>query len=296
MPEGPSLVILRDEAAKFAGRKVLEAGGNSRTIDPQLLAGCVLKEIRTFGKNFLLRFPKRTLRVHFMLWGSYRVDEERAGATPRVFLRFRNGSIAFYACSVRWLDGELAEAYDWSADVMSDAWDPAAALRRLAERPEQLVCDALLDQNLFAGVGNIIKNEVLFRIRVHPGSTLGALPKKKLRELVAQAREYSFDFLKWKKAYVLKKHWQAHRQTTCPRCAVALERRHLGRTHRRTFWCESCQVRYGDIDLDAVEPLYAPRRRARKTAAKSAPRRTARKTVTKAAPRRTRATAKGKNT
>jgi hypothetical protein len=49
--------------------------------------------------------------------------------------------------------------------------------------PDALVCDALLDQNVFAGVGNIIKNEVLFRIRVHPLSKLGALPAHKLRAL-----------------------------------------------------------------------------------------------------------------
>ena len=43
-------------------------------------------------------------------------------------------------------------------------------------QPDTLVCDALLDQDLFAGVGNIIKNEVLFRTRVHPESTIGDLP------------------------------------------------------------------------------------------------------------------------
>ncbi|MER3465444.1 MAG: endonuclease, partial [Chitinophagaceae bacterium] len=39
-----------------------------------------------------------------------------------------------------------------------------------------MVNDALLDQEIFSGVGNIIKNEVLYRIEVHPLSTIGALP------------------------------------------------------------------------------------------------------------------------
>jgi len=52
-----------------------------------------------------------------------------------------------------------------------------------------------LDQNIFAGVGNIIKNEVLFRICVHPGSKVGKLPAKQLNALVKEARNYSFDFL-----------------------------------------------------------------------------------------------------
>ncbi len=110
--------------------------------------------------------------------------------------------------------------------------------------PDTLACDALLDQAIFAGVGNIIKNEVLFRIRVHPLSTIGALPPTKLRELVAQAREYSVDFLGWKNAFVLKQHWLAHTRTVCPRCNIRFTKAHLGHTHRRSFFCERCQKRY----------------------------------------------------
>ena len=112
---------------------------------------------------------------------------------------------------------------------MSEHWNPRAALRKLRAMPDTLVCDALLDQDVFAGVGNIIKNEVLFRIRVHPLSTVGALSPGKLRELVAQARQYSFDFLAWKKAFVLRKHWLAHNKGVCARCGRKLTRAYLGR-------------------------------------------------------------------
>ncbi len=44
---------------------------------------------------------------------------------------------------------------------------------------------------MFAGVGNIIKNEVLFRIRVHPCSKVGALPPAKLPKMVEEARIYN---------------------------------------------------------------------------------------------------------
>jgi endonuclease-8 len=128
---------------------------------------------------------------------------------------------------------------------MSDAWDPAKARKKLRARPEMPACDALLDQDIFAGVGNIIKNEVLFRVRVHPLSAVGALPPAKLRALVQEARQYSFDFLEWKKAFTLKQHWLAHNQKTCPRCHIPFHKANLGRTNRRSFWCERCQKRYG---------------------------------------------------
>ena len=85
-------------------------------------------------------------------------------------------------------------------------WDSKQARKKLKTQPDELVCDALLDQDIFGGVGNIIKNEVLYRIRVHPESTVGVLPAAKMTKLIAEARNYSFDFLHWKRAYVLRKH------------------------------------------------------------------------------------------
>jgi len=87
---------------------------------------------------------------------------------------------------------ELVQPYR-GADVMNDKWDPRKARIKLKELPDMLVCDALLNQEIFAGVGNIIKNEVLFRIRVHPESKVGALPSRKLGEMIKEARNYSFD-------------------------------------------------------------------------------------------------------
>jgi endonuclease VIII len=243
MPEGPSIVILKEEVTPFLGQTIRRVSGNT-TIEKERLLQQRVEDFRSWGKQFLVELPDFSLRVHFLLFGSYRINEQKSWAVPRLSLGFDAGEINFYACSVRFIEEPLDLVYDWWADVVSAHWDPQLALARLRKRPDMLVCDALLDQDLFAGVGNIIKNEVLFRIRVHPLSTLGALPAKKLRELVAEARAYSFDFYEWKKQYVLKKHWCVHTKRTCPRCHVPLAKAHLGRTHRRSFFCEDCQRLY----------------------------------------------------
>jgi endonuclease VIII len=244
VPEGPSIVILREEAERFAGKRIVAVAGNT-TIAKERLLGERIVAIRSWGKHFLVELKAFSLRIHFLMFGSWRIDERKDGATPRLSLGFRRGELNVYTCSVRFIEEPLDDVYDWSADVMSDAWNPAAARRKLRAMPETLVCDALLDQNVFAGVGNIIKNEVLFRIRVHPLSKVGALSPRKLAQLVDEARRYSFDFLAWKKAFVLRKHWLAHTKRTCPRCGIALLKAHLGATDRRSFWCERCQRRYG---------------------------------------------------
>ena len=248
MPEGPSIVILRELAQQFVGRKVLHVEGNSKQ-DIGRLRNRTLRAVRSWGKHFLLEFDDFSVRIHFLLFGSWRINETKA-ATPRLGLGFSRGdALNFYSCSVRFIEGDLDAAYDWGVDVMSEAWDPARARRTLRAKPDALAADVLLDQDVFAGVGNIIKNEVLHRIRVHPESTIGALPARKRAQLVTEARDYSFDFYRWKQAFQLKKHYQVHTKTTCPRDGTLLSyRKHLGRAQRRAFWCDTCQRRYGTTE------------------------------------------------
>ena len=249
MPEGPSLVILREELAHFAGRKVERVAGSAR-IELTRMQGLRLRSVRTWGKHLLFEFDDFSLRIHLLLYGRCRVTDpestvEWKGSAPRVTLDFKDAIVHFHACSAKFVEGRLDDAYEWRADVMSDVWDPAAARAKLRSAPDRLVCDALLDQDIFSGVGNIIKNEVLFRTRIHPLSRLGVLPPRKLGVLVADARDYSFQFLEWKRAFVLKSKWQVHTRSTCPRCGSALRKdASLGKARRRSFCCERCQILY----------------------------------------------------
>ncbi len=245
MPEGPSIVLLCEQVARFKGRRIASAEGNAK-IDMTRLAGRKVKAFRSWGKQFLIELPDVTVRVHFLLYGSYAIDERKERA-PRLRLAFATGELNFYSCAVRLVEGALGDTYDWAADVMSPKWDPAAARRKLAAMPRAFICDALLDQSVFAGVGNIIKNEVLFRVRVHPLSRVSALPAVKVRAIVDQARKYSFEFLKWRRAFELKTHLLVHNKAACPSCQGKLTRAWLGTTDRRSFFCERCQKRYGAL-------------------------------------------------
>ena len=244
MPEGPTLYMLREQTTRFVGQEIVRASGNLKTLDPARLVGQHITGLHTWGKHFLIETPDVILRVHFLLFGTYRIDEDR-DKPPRLSIGVKDGGVMnFYACAIRELDRATFDAYDFSADVMGTAWDPVKARKKLRAAPDMLACDALLDQDIFSGVGNIIKNEVLFRIRVHPLSTVGALPAPKLRALVDEARQYSFDFLGWKKAFTLKEHWLAHAKKICPRCDIPFMKAKLGVSDRRSFYCERCQKRY----------------------------------------------------
>ena len=254
MAEGPSILLLKERAAVFIGHEIVRVEGDAPIAKERLLQHRV-RGLRSHGKHFLIELGAFSLRVHLLMLGSYCIDE-RKDKPIRLGLGFDDGrEINFYSCSVKFVDAPLDEVYDWRTDVMAESWDATLARKHLRALPDTRVCDALLDQAVFAGVGNVIKNEILFRLRLHPLSTVAALPAAKLRELVGQARDYTFEFYEWKKADAqgsgpvwqgdtLAAHWLVHNKKICPRCDIALIKAHLGELDRRSFYCEKCQKRY----------------------------------------------------
>lgn len=242
--EGPGLVVLKEKAAKFKGKKVLLAYG-SQKIDFDRITGQKLQDIKTWGKHLLLVFDNCTLRIHYLMFGQYILDAKHAEKTPKLALEFKAGEWNNYNCAVRILEGTDMDAlYDWSSDVMQEEWNSTKAAKKLRARPDMLACDALMDQAIFTGVGNVIKNETLFRIKVHPKSTIGALKKNQLAQLLAEARTYSFDFYRWEVEGTRRKKYCVHRKARCPDCKNRLTKEFTGVTPRSSFYCTHCQVLY----------------------------------------------------
>lgn len=240
MPEGPSILILKEKLLPFKDKKVLDANGYAKGFDAELLIGKTLKDIKTWGKHTLLCFPKFTVRVHMMLFGSYKINE-RGKKNASLHMRFANGEVNFYIAAVKLIEEPLDEVYEWSADIMSKAWDADKTLAKLKAKPKMMICDALLDQKLFAGSGNIIKNEALYRAKLHPESLIGEIPDKKLKELIDKVVDFSFDFLKWRSAGVLTKHLEAYEKDICPRNYIPFQQKDTGKTKRHSYFCNKCQ-------------------------------------------------------
>jgi len=243
MPEGPSIILVKEAAAKFAGKKIIAVSGNSK-IDQNILLNKKIIEFKSWGKHFLICLNGFTLRVHFLMFGSYTINEKKPDRAIRLNLTFKNGEINLYTCSLKYLEGDINEYYDWSADVMNDQWNKKSAKAKLKAIADKYICDALLEQDIFAGVGNIIKNEILYRVRVHPESIVGKIPAAKINKLIDGTRIYSFQFLEWKRKFELKKHWLAYGKKICLRCNLPIIREQTGLKKRRSFICVNCQTLY----------------------------------------------------
>ena len=247
--EGPSLFLAAEQLQPFSGKCIERVAGNS-TIGIQRLEGLKVKEIFAWGKHLVFQFDSFALRVHFMLWGTFAAtvngrsvtgDYRRSGP-PRLVMNFRNGEITIWAASVRYVeDANAKAAYDFTADVMSDEWNGRAALAKVRAFPRAEIADVLLDQAIFAGVGNIIKNEVLFRTRVSPFAKVRTIPARKLRAIAADARTFSFRFLELRRIFALRKNLEVYGRSVCPRCGGKINRRVHGQRARRSFFCAKCQ-------------------------------------------------------
>ena len=245
MPECPSILIAREAIAPVCkGKKITAVSGNAK-IDMNKLAGKKIIDILSWGKHLLICLPGFTVRIHFLMFGTYSIDEKiREDRSVRLAITMGKRKLFFYTCSVRLIEQDLDEVYDWEADLLNKKWNAVKAKKKLKALPNTMACDAILDQNIFAGAGNIFKNEVLYRVHVHPESRIKNIPARKVAEIVTETHNYAYDFLKWKKAFVLKKHWLAHTKKTCLRCDLPFVKKHCGKTKRRSFFCTNCQVKY----------------------------------------------------
>ncbi|MDQ3230766.1 MAG: hypothetical protein M3Q07_03015, partial [Pseudobdellovibrionaceae bacterium] len=198
-------------------------------------------------------FDDSTLRIHFLMFGSYRINEEKPDREPKLQLHFKKGRVNFYTCAIRPLADAEIKAYDWSIDLMADEWDAAKVTKKVKAQAERHVCDVLMDQEIFAGLGNIIKNEVLFILKLHPETLIADLSPTMIKRLVQESRDYCWQFYHWKKAGVLKKNWKVFRKRKCPECSGAVTKAPTGKGQRLSHFCPVCQ------SLDAPKPRAAAR-------------------------------------
>jgi endonuclease VIII len=243
--EGPSLKLAQAQLQPFTGKIVEEASGNT-SLGAAQFTRLPVRDIFSWGKHLVFQFPEQAVRIHFMLFGTYEAQvngtwvtgDYRRARVPRLSFVFENGRIDMFNCSVKILETKNAKKeYDFSIDILSPKWDKAKIKKLLKERQDEELADVLLDQEVFAGVGNIIKNEVLSRTKENPRTKVKDLPSRTLDVIIEDTRAFSKQFLAWRKKFVLRKHLLVHGRGTCPYCGSKLIKEKTGRRQRWAYWC-----------------------------------------------------------
>jgi endonuclease-8 len=243
--EGPGVRAIADRLGSLAGKRVTAIEGRSR-FPLGKITGNPVERIYAVGKLLFLRFPACTLRVHFLMWGRYRLDGEIPGKVPKLALSFDNGSVLrFYASAIALLGNGEAESYDPTLDPMDPAWDTGRAVRLVKGKGREEIGDSLMDQAILPGVGNIIRNEALFTARVHPASPSACIPAPILSLLLETIRDFSFTWYRCDaEGTRVNPHLRIYRKKACPECGGRVETGRTGSLGRISFSCPSCQAMY----------------------------------------------------
>ncbi len=194
MPEGPSIRFLANQLKPFEGKIVQDAGGYG-PMPTAWLKNKKLLRIESWGKHLLFVFTKGTVRVHLGLFGDILIDEVKK-VNRSFYLSFKQGDINGYVVKAAKLEGSPQDHYDWRTDALSEHFSVTHILKLLKDQKSKTIAEVLMNQDVFTGSGNKIRNEVLYRSGIHPHSRVENIPDPALKELIREFKKYSKLFLK----------------------------------------------------------------------------------------------------
>ena len=243
MPEGDSLHRAARSLQALVGEHVEVETPHPRarvTRVAERLDGRKLVRVEAVGKNLLLRFDGGlVLRSHLRMKGRWQVlprNGDRRG-TPWLVLRGADAEAVLWHGPVL----ELSESHVRSLgpDILADPPDLDTMVANLRGADQRLaIGEALLDQRLVAGIGNMWRAEALWRAGLSPWRRLSELEDDDLRRVLGEAASLmrgSLDSgLRSRSVYR-----QAGRP--CPRCGASIASRGQGEANRIAYWCPECQ-------------------------------------------------------
>ena len=201
------------------------------------LDGLVLESVEAVGKNLFLRFQGgHVLRSHLRMTGRWRVvprGSVRSGL-PWLVLRGAEHEAVLWNGPVLELDRPARRG----ADIL--AAEPAydAMLANLRTEPGRQIGDALLDQRLVMGIGNIWRSEALWEARVSPWRPLESASDADVRRILEAAHRLMAASVEG--ARPLRR---VYRRTgrPCRRCGTRIRAHAQGDGARIAYWCPTCQ-------------------------------------------------------
>jgi endonuclease-8 len=242
MPEGDALHRAAERVRALEGEVVHADSPHPRAAllgIAEQIDGRRLERVEAVGKNLLLTFEGGlVLRSHLRMRGRWRVQPVGAKpfGTPWLVLRGRESQAVLWNGPVLELAGERPRAIArLGPDVMRDPPDVDAMVARFRAVPQtREIGDALLDQRLVAGIGNMWKAEALFEAGISPWTALGELSDGRLRDVLGGASELMRGGRRRRAVY-------RRAGLPCRRCTTLIRSAPQGDDARTAYWCVRCQ-------------------------------------------------------
>ena len=233
----------RDVRIEFRLRKLKDVEPSLRNIH--------IQKVEAHGKQFRIHFSdQRILLIHLMMWGSWRIYRrgeswDKPIQRARVLFYTRTHvAVVFSAPVVKLLTpSELQNDRKWGnlgPDPLRPDFSSKEFFKRLDQESSREIGDVLLDQQVIAGVGNILRIEILFRSKIHPLRKVASLAKNEKKEILHWILKL---FERWSKEMRRQVTWiHIYRKSgkPCPVCGTSIQ--FFRQAGRITYACPNCQL------------------------------------------------------
>ena len=267
MPEGDTIFrAARTLNRALAGHLVIRFESPlpalTRIHEDQPITGRTIEGVAAAGKHLLMQFSgDLTLRTHMRMNGSWHIY--RPGERwrhPRRDMRVvvataQYEAVGFNIPVAEFLTKRALMRQDdlrlMGPDLLAADFDEEEALRRFRERPSASIADALINQRIVAGAGNVYKSEVLFLCRLSPFSPVSALSDEDLRRVLATARRHlrsnAADRSGARRTTgridpAQRLYVYGRGRLPCRNCGAGIRVVAKGLHARLTYWCPRCQA------------------------------------------------------
>jgi len=249
----------------------------TRVAEDRPIVGRTIESVSARGKHLLIAFSgDLILRTHMRMNGSWHIYPagarwQRSAHEMRVLVGTRDAVAVGFNVPVaelltartlaqhrqlRALGPDLLSDTGGSGSSQSEPFDRLEVIRRLRARGGDAIGDALLNQRVVAGIGNVFKSEILFVARIDPFAPVSSLSHAELERLVAVAREQLAANVMSRSQTLSpaigrrttrsldprEKLWVYGRGGRgCRRCGALIRSKKTGLDARLTYWCPACQ-------------------------------------------------------
>jgi endonuclease VIII len=243
VPEGDSLRRAARRLQALVGERVEVETPHPRPAAERIaerLDGRQLLGVEAQGKNLLLSFDGGyTLRSHLRMSGRWSIDRRGAPRAGRPWLVLRGAEHE----AVLW-NGPVLELHTRSLrrlgpDILAAPPDLDAMLARLrAIDPNRELGEALLDQRLVAGIGNLWRAETLWEVGLSPWLRVGDASEDDLRSVLVEANRLMRQSVAGSRP---RRNVYRRAGRPCSRCGASISSRGQGDDNRIAYWCPGCQ-------------------------------------------------------
>jgi endonuclease-8 len=221
-------------------------------IQPSKLIGLKFSKADSYGKNIILFFDNLAIRLHLMMFGAIHIYNLNGNLLkPEKFVRLLiiGGSkkLVVYNAPIVEID-ETDKILDrlkkeLGPDPLSKEWKREKAIENILKFRNEKIGIVLLNQSVIAGIGNILRNEILFRARINPERVVASLSEMEIEKIANESEKLMQEFLKFKieKKSIKPLLFVYNNYGKCRICGEKIKFYMQQPISRKTFVCLNCQ-------------------------------------------------------